>query len=446
MSRFLFTCWPFDGHVLPQLSIAGALRERGHEVAFYTGAGARDLRGSERFHLFRFERVDERAIARSVAALERSAGAGRPRLGDVQLLLPHWLVETIPDQVADLDRVIDEWRPDVIVSDLSLWGPIVILGEAHPDPGGALDDVHGPTRARPGRAPVGSRAATAETPAQRATALAARTPDRAVRPRPAPPRRRAPRPSTGSRRSVARSTSTRPAAAYIVRASASSTTDGAASRERPLRRALQLALRPRARKSSVRWLDARPGRPSRGCTSPRPRSPTATRSSCAPPPRACAIGPVEVIVTTGAHRDVDATAARGLAPNVHVTRWLTHGELLPRCSAMVTAGGTATILSSLAAGVPLVVVPTTWDKPDNARRVVEAGVGVPPRAPEVHARASARRGARRCWATPATAQNARRVAARLAPRRDPPARPSCSRGWCRARAPAPRHRGVGGAR
>jgi UDP:flavonoid glycosyltransferase YjiC (YdhE family) len=26
--------------------------------------------------------------------------------------------------------------------------------------------------------------------------------------------------------------------------------------------------------------------------------------------------------------------------------------------------------------VPLVVVPTTWDKPDNARRVVEAGVGV----------------------------------------------------------------------
>jgi UDP:flavonoid glycosyltransferase YjiC (YdhE family) len=43
---------------------------------------------------------------------------------------------------------------------------------------------------------------------------------------------------------------------------------------------------------------------------------------------------------------------------------------------MVTAGGTSTILSSLQAGVPLVVVPTNWDKPDNARRIVEAGVGV----------------------------------------------------------------------
>src|SRR5262249_50420069 len=40
------------------------------------------------------------------------------------------------------------------------------------------------------------------------------------------------------------------------------------------------------------------------------------------------------------------------------------------------AGGPATITASLAAGVPLVIVPTTWDKPDNARRVIEAGVGV----------------------------------------------------------------------
>ena len=33
-------------------------------------------------------------------------------------------------------------------------------------------------------------------------------------------------------------------------------------------------------------------------------------------------------------------------------------------------------MSALAAGVPLVVVPTLWDKPANARRVVAAGVGV----------------------------------------------------------------------
>jgi len=33
-------------------------------------------------------------------------------------------------------------------------------------------------------------------------------------------------------------------------------------------------------------------------------------------------------------------------------------------------------MSALVAGAPLVVVPTTWDKPDNARRVVEAGAGI----------------------------------------------------------------------
>ena len=65
-----------------------------------------------------------------------------------------------------------------------------------------------------------------------------------------------------------------------------------------------------------------------------------------------------------------------LPANVHLAPWVNHTRLLPRCAAVVTAGGAATIVAALAAGVPLVVVPTTWDKPDNAQRVVEAGVGL----------------------------------------------------------------------
>ena len=42
MSRFLITLWPFTGHLLPQMSIAVALRERGHEVAFYSGEAVRE--------------------------------------------------------------------------------------------------------------------------------------------------------------------------------------------------------------------------------------------------------------------------------------------------------------------------------------------------------------------------------------------------------------------
>jgi UDP:flavonoid glycosyltransferase YjiC (YdhE family) len=86
--------------------------------------------------------------------------------------------------------------------------------------------------------------------------------------------------------------------------------------------------------------------------------------------------PIEVVGTFGG-----ATASADLrpdrvAPNIHLTDWVSHAELLPRCAVVVTSGGTGTIMSALAAGVPLVVVPTTWDKPDNAQRVVEAGVGV----------------------------------------------------------------------
>jgi len=91
--------------------------------------------------------------------------------------------------------------------------------------------------------------------------------------------------------------------------------------------------------------------------------------------RGFAGAPFEAILTTG--RDRDPVALRlPSAANVHATDWLSHGELLPRCAAIVTTGGAQTIVSALAAGVPLVVVPTLWDKPANARRVVAAGVGV----------------------------------------------------------------------
>jgi UDP:flavonoid glycosyltransferase YjiC (YdhE family) len=86
--------------------------------------------------------------------------------------------------------------------------------------------------------------------------------------------------------------------------------------------------------------------------------------------------PVELIVAVGAERDPAAPGFDVSAPNVHVTRWVHHGDLLPRCAALITVGGKATVLAAAEAAVPMIVVPTTWDKPDNARRVTEAGVGV----------------------------------------------------------------------
>ena len=97
---------------------------------------------------------------------------------------------------------------------------------------------------------------------------------------------------------------------------------------------------------------------------------------------------------TGASGPAEELAPVPLAANIHLARAGSATiELLPRCAALVTTGGAGTTMAGLRAGVPLVVVPTTWDKPDNARRVAEAGAGV------ICARGDARRAgcARRLW-------------------------------------------------
>ena len=52
MATFLFTVWPFQGHVHPDIAIAHGLRERGHEAAFYTGCSARAALEVEGFRRF----------------------------------------------------------------------------------------------------------------------------------------------------------------------------------------------------------------------------------------------------------------------------------------------------------------------------------------------------------------------------------------------------------
>ena len=135
-SRFLITLWPFTGHLLPQMAIAGALRERGHEVAFYSGDAVRATIEDEGFEFFPFERVDQERAFRDMHAIE----TGRR----VPPILRDWLVETIPDQLVDLRRVLRDWRPDALATDLSLWAPIVVLWEAEPIPVALSSTFMGP--------------------------------------------------------------------------------------------------------------------------------------------------------------------------------------------------------------------------------------------------------------------------------------------------------------
>ena len=86
--------------------------------------------------------------------------------------------------------------------------------------------------------------------------------------------------------------------------------------------------------------------------------------------------PVQVVMTSGKERDPSSLGLAPLAPNIRLERWVSHADLLPRTDVMVTTGGGSTVVAGMRAGVPMVVVPTQWDKPDNAQRVTEAGVGL----------------------------------------------------------------------
>jgi UDP:flavonoid glycosyltransferase YjiC (YdhE family) len=82
--------------------------------------------------------------------------------------------------------------------------------------------------------------------------------------------------------------------------------------------------------------------------------------------------PVRVVVTMA-----DAYGASlPVAANACVERFVPHGPLLARAAAVVSHGGMGIVQKSVAAGVPLAVVPFGRDQPEVGRRVVECGAGV----------------------------------------------------------------------
>ena len=128
-----------------------------------------------------------------------------------------------------------------------------------------------------------------------------------------------------------------------------------------------------------------------------------------------ALGQAQVrgLVTTGPAVDPAVISA---LPDVTVTRWVRHADVLPHCSAVITHGGHGTVMKALIAGVPLIVVPLGRDQPDNAGRVVYVGAGIRLRK---NASADALRTAiSRVIDDPRYHAAARHMAARLAAERD----------------------------
>jgi UDP:flavonoid glycosyltransferase YjiC (YdhE family) len=88
-----------------------------------------------------------------------------------------------------------------------------------------------------------------------------------------------------------------------------------------------------------------------------------------------------VIVTVGASGD---PAALGPQPdNVHVERYIPQSQLLPRCDAFISHGGSGATLGALNAGVPMLAIPQGADQFMNAEQVIHAGFGLRLRPSEV---------------------------------------------------------------
>jgi UDP:flavonoid glycosyltransferase YjiC (YdhE family) len=117
-----------------------------------------------------------------------------------------------------------------------------------------------------------------------------------------------------------------------------------------------------------KWMPATPaagGRPrvllSAGTTVDEPASMTAMASA---------------IVSEGVDVIMTGTGGAGLPDVVEVVPFVPIAQLLPHVDAVVTAGGTGTVLATLAAGLPLVIKPFIADQPWNAERATELGAAV----------------------------------------------------------------------
>jgi MGT family glycosyltransferase len=82
--------------------------------------------------------------------------------------------------------------------------------------------------------------------------------------------------------------------------------------------------------------------------------------------------PVRAIVTTGPGL-ITTPSPR---PGIRIVPTAPHALLLPHATAVVTHGGHGTVIKTLAAGKPLLVLPLGRDQPDNAARVVRHGAGI----------------------------------------------------------------------
>ncbi|MFB3827334.1 MAG: glycosyltransferase [Bryobacteraceae bacterium] len=425
--RFLFTVWPFSGHVHPCIGVARKLAARGHEVAFYTGALDPDPVRVEGFPRFPFRRLaahtarlvgsenlcDHPALYAGLTRKYTSIADRNPvrRLRKIGRMYREMLIGGVPGQVEDLEAVLGEWKPDVVVTDPYMWGPILVLHGRQTLPVAVFSFFAGCLLPGPGAPPPGMGLPPPRTAATRAIAAAATRVNRVLT---HPLRRRID--------DLRRQFGLPPLRCGFLEYSGTVPLYMVASA--PEFDYMRRDLPPSVRYVGPCLYDGPAG----------PRSPAlvealesglplvyATEGTCQVRKpavlRAAVEGlgglPVRVILTTGRLRDPAGLGLGPLPPNVSVERWVSHAELFQHTRVVITNGGSNTVRAALDAGVPLVIVPMEWDQLENGGRVVETGVGLR-LSPRRISASTLRSAVQRILNEPSFAANAARIATAFA--------------------------------
>ncbi len=335
--RVLFSCSPGIGHLYPLLPLAREFRDQGHDVAFLASGGLAAAVAGEEFDFLTagpgIEVLLPEAFRRypDLAALpaEEAMRAGIPVFGEVRLDL------TVPEALP----AARGWRPDLIVSEhADFVGPLLAA---------LLDIRHATLGFGPGH--------PADWLELAGRSVASSYEHLGLRP---------------------------PASAGLYDGTYLDTCPPALQQPRFRLPAAAQPLRPEAySRPGTRW--SAPG--FAGHASAPLVLLTMGTIFGSPAVFTTAVHAlteldVNILVTVGPLGDPAAIKAD--ASRVHVERFIPLDLVLPACDLVVTHGGAGITLASLAAGIPMVMIPQSADQFINAERAVAAGaaVSVPPSA------------------------------------------------------------------
>jgi MGT family glycosyltransferase len=129
MTRFLLATMPAAGHVGPLVPLALELAARGHAVAWYTGEEYRDKVEATGAAFHGLVHAPDRDVSQLDAEFpERRKLKG---IAKFKFDVREVFINAVPGQVADLEALLGEVRPDVIVAEPGVAAAAKVIDQRH---------------------------------------------------------------------------------------------------------------------------------------------------------------------------------------------------------------------------------------------------------------------------------------------------------------------------